>query len=154
MLLNWFKKEKPLQYGDVALLKLYTSQEKGANGYYPMTRFSINVDHEVVGTIDFRNGHDPWLYFGGHIGYRVDPRYRGHHFAYQACEALVPFMIDHGHTSIYISASPENIASRKTIEKLGAVLLDTVDVPSSHWSYKQGEIIKCIYQWDIDSLTQ
>ena len=149
MWFNWFKKEKPLSYDDVTLIEMYTTQEKGANGFYPMHRFGIHVGNDMVGTIDFRDGYDPWLYFGGHIGYRVDPRYRGSHYAYKACMALKPYMIDHHHTTIYISASPENIASRKTIEKLGADLLDTVDVPYAHWSYKQGERVKCIYQWDI-----
>ena len=149
MFLDWFCKEKPLTYGDIQLIKMYTSQEKGANGFYPMHRFGIHVQKDMVGTIDFRDGFDPWLYFGGHIGYRIDPRFRGSHYAYQACMALIPFIQQHHHDTIYITASPENIASRKTIEKLGAFLLDTVDVPSSHWSYRQGERVKCIYQWDI-----
>ena len=41
--------------------------------------------------------------------------------------------------------SPENTASRRTIEKLGGELLETVEVPEDHWLYERGELVKNIY---------
>lgn len=46
---------------------------------------------------------------------------------------------------IIITCSPENTASRRTIEKLGGELLETVEVPEDHWLYERGELVKNIY---------
>ena len=40
-----------------------------------------------------------------------------------------------------------NIASKKTLQKLGGQLLETVEVPAGHWLYQRGETVKNIYRF-------
>lgn len=47
--------------------------------------------------------------------------------------------------NVIITCSPDNIASDKTIQSLHAELLQTVNVPKSHWLYRRGEKVKNIY---------
>ena len=48
-----------------------------------------------------------------------------------------------------ITCSPDNIPSLCTLQRLHGTLLETVDVPESHWLYQRGETVKCIYQYEL-----
>ena len=50
---------------------------------------------------------------------------------------------------LIITCSPDNIASKKTLIKLGGQLLETCDVPSDHWLYLRGETVKEIYLFKL-----
>lgn len=145
----FFFKKRHYKYKDVECIEYRKDEEQGLNGKYQCTRFSIIANQEVVGYIDFRDSDDPWLYWGGHIGYHIYEPFRGHHYAYQACMAIVPYILNRNHNSIYISASPENIASIKTIEKLNAKLISCETVPANHWCALQNEHIKSIFLWNL-----
>jgi tagatose 1,6-diphosphate aldolase len=64
----------------------------------------------------------------GPIGYGIDEAYRGHHFAERACRILLPLIARHGMRTIWLTCSPDNIASKRTLERLGAKLIDIVPV--------------------------
>lgn len=34
-----------------------------------------------MGQCDLRIGYNERLYYGGHIGYQIDEKYRGHHYS-------------------------------------------------------------------------
>ena len=103
-----------------------------------------------VGTCDLRIGNDPTLYYAGNIGYNVVSVHRGHGYAYHACRVLLPVARDvYGFEKLLITCSPDNIASRRTLEKLNGTLLETVPVPEDHWLYRRGETIKNIYEYDL-----
>ena len=138
------------QYDEVSLHKQFDGWERGQIEKYPMHRYQIVVDNTVVGSIDFRQANDPWLYWGGHIGYNIAPNYRGNHYAYKACMALKPIMESYCFDSVIITASPDNLASIKTILKLGCEFLEETTVPQDHWLMKQNEPIKRIYKWHLD----
>ena len=97
------------------------------------------VTHRVAiaGGIGLRIGHgdDVELYYG-HIGYHVYPPSRGHHYAERACRLLLPLARRHG-------------LSRRTCERLGADLIETVDVPPGHPLHLRGERRKCRYCLDL-----
>ena len=99
-----------------------------------------------IGNCDLRVGHNNELYYAGNIGYHIDPPYRGHHYAYEACQLMVEEAVKNQMDYILITCSPGNEASRKTIERLGATYLETTDVPRDHWLYQRGETVKRIYQ--------
>lgn len=104
-----------------------------------------------MGRINLRLGESACIYVYGHIGYHIDPPYRGHHYARQACRLIVPLMIRAGKTSVVITCDPDNLPSRTTCEHLGCVLERTVTVPE--WIRKRWSISreKCRYIWRLDA---
>ena len=117
-------------------------------GFDPYTIFLIMVDNEEVGRLVLRSGDEYSRYFDGHIGYTIDEDYRGHHYAYQACLLLKEYVKD---KTLIITCDPDNIASKKTIEKLGCEYIETKPVPASLKKYfSKDEFVKCIYRWHLD----
>jgi predicted acetyltransferase len=105
------------------------------------------ADLAMVGSISLRIGHSVNLdWYLGHIGYHVMPSARGHHYAERASRLLLPVARAHGHQHLWITCNPDNIASRRTCEGLGAVYVDTVLLPRENPLYKQGEREKCRYR--------
>ena len=99
----------------------------------------------MVGRCDYRCLNDEENYYAGNIGYMVYQAYRGHHYAYRASRLLCSLAADLKAERLYITCSPDNIASRKTIEKLGADYIEETEVPKDHYLYAQGEKIKEIF---------
>lgn len=85
---------------------------------------------EVIGGIRFRAAmnEDVELY-AGNLGYNVDPPYRGRHFAERACRLLLPFARLHCFEHLWITFDPANAESRRTCERLGAVLVEVIMLP-------------------------
>ena len=103
-------------------------------------------DYECIGECDLRFGMDEELYYAGNIGYRIYDGFRGHHYAYYACQLLLQIAKEeYRFHNVIITCSPDNIASDKTIQSLHAELLHTVNVPKNHWLYRRGEKVKNIY---------
>ena len=99
--------------------------------------YLFHMRHRATGTrvghINLRIGNtDKILLYTGHIGYGVDPAFRGNHYAERACRLLLPLAFQHGLTELWITCAPDNLASRKTIERLGAKFIETVDVPDDY----------------------
>ena len=104
----------------------------------------------IAGGISLRIGdaRDVELYYG-HVGYHVYPPARGRHYAERACRLLAPLARAHGMRRLWITCNPDNWASRRTCERLGADLVDIVDVPRSNPLHQRGEVRKCRYRWEI-----
>jgi predicted acetyltransferase len=104
----------------------------------------------MAGSISLRIGHSPEvdLYFG-HIGYNVYPPARGRHYSERACRLLLPLAKAHGMDALWITCNPDNIASRRTCERLGAQFVETVVVPQSNVLYQRGEREKCRFKLEI-----
>lgn len=105
-----------------------------------------------VGLISVRIGHTPWIeLYAGHVGYTIDEEHRGHRYAAAACRAIRPIARHHALTTLWITVTPDNIASRRTCEIIGAELVEIVDVPPETEMARRGERRKCRYRWEIDS---
>ena len=92
-----------------------------------------------AGTINFRNSSNEEIdLYAGNIGYNVDPLQRGRRFAERSCRLLFPFIRSCGFEQIWITCDPENVASRRTCENLGARFVEIVDLP-------EGNRQKCRY---------
>ncbi|MBQ1385463.1 MAG: GNAT family N-acetyltransferase [Erysipelotrichales bacterium] len=102
---------------------------------------------ERVGYIDLRVGRSKYLYYQGNIGYRIDEPYRGHHYALDAAKLVFPFAKEKGMDWLYITCNPDNIASRKTLDKLGGECLGDKKVPITCPLYFEGERFKRIYRF-------
>ena len=107
-------------------------------------------DVPIAGSISLRIGHSVNLdRYLGHVGYHVLPPARGHHYSERATRLLLPIARAHGHRVLWITCNPENLASRRTCERLGAVYVDEVDVPSDNGLYTQGDRRKCRYRLEL-----
>ncbi|HZG56636.1 GNAT family N-acetyltransferase [Paenibacillus sp.] len=123
-----------------------------ARGVVPSYIYNIVLrgTHDIVGTIDLRIGMNENLYYGGHIGYAIEPAHRGNRYAAEACRLLRRVAEAHGMDKVLITCNPENVASRKTCEAIGATLERIVELPPHNDMYAEGERRKCIYLWRFD----
>lgn len=120
--------------------------------YVPAYRFKMmrTGRNREVGRIELRVGDsDHIVTYAGHIGYRVFPRYRGHHYAARSCRLLMPLARSHGLTVLWITANPDNYASRRTCELAGCTFVEIVDLPADTDMYQMGERQKCRYRLDL-----
>jgi tagatose 1,6-diphosphate aldolase len=122
-------------------------------GYVPAYRFKMKRagrDGEELGSIELRVGNTERLVkYGGHIGYGVRPEHRGNRYAARACRLLLPLARSHDMQTLWITCNPDNIASRKTCELVGARLVEIVDLPEGSDMYQEGERKKCRYRLDL-----
>ncbi|MBQ3077481.1 MAG: GNAT family N-acetyltransferase [Clostridia bacterium] len=107
---------------------------------------------EPLGHIHLRVGMNDNIYYGGHIGYGVREPYRGHGYARRACLLVAPFARFLGHDELVITTTPDNLASLRTIEGLGAEFMGNVDVPRYHDLYKRGDRVISRFVWDISKI--
>jgi tagatose 1,6-diphosphate aldolase len=104
----------------------------------------------TVGGLSLRVGETSDIVnYVGHVGYNVYPPACGHHFAERSVRLILPLARRHQLRELWITANPDNHASRRTIERLGANLIDTVDLPPSHPLRSRGETRKCRYRLDL-----
>ena len=113
----------------------------------PVYDFEIYRAHgrEVIGNVCLRVGESPLIEFAGHIGYSIEPEFRGRHYAERAVRLILPLAWRHEMDSVLITADPDNRASRRTCERLGARLLDVADVPPTCEMYWSGGRRKARY---------
>ena len=102
---------------------------------------------DYVGYVCLRLGESPALYYLGHIGYRIEEKHRGNGWAGRACRLMRPLIERLGMESVVITTNVENIASRKTCERLGCVLERIADVPPEQRTVCAGALQKCRYIW-------
>lgn len=103
-----------------------------------------------MGSLSLRVGDTPYIaLYCGHIGYSVKPKFRGHHYAARACRLLLPLARRHGLDPLWITCNPDNLASRRTCELLGATFVEIVDLPEETNLYRRGERQKCRYRLDL-----
>jgi len=126
-------------------------------GRCPAYHFWMRIDPPlplaIAGSISLRIGIAPELeMYSGNIGYHVYPPSRGRHYAERAARLLLPIARYHGMRMLWITCNPENVASRKTCEHLGATLVDIVNIPRNHEFYNRGERQKCRYRLMLENL--
>jgi tagatose 1,6-diphosphate aldolase len=51
--------------------------------------------------------------------------------------------------TLWITCNPDNYASRRTCERLGAEMVEIVPLPSNNVLYQRGEREKCRYRLDL-----
>jgi len=121
-------------------------------GFVPEYRFEMRRTNiwRPVGYISLRIGYNDFLcLYAGHIGYRVEPEYRGHHYASRSVRLLLPFAKAHGISPLWITCNPDNTASRRSCEYAGGVFVEIVPLPRDCEMYLEGERFKCRYRFDL-----
>ena len=149
-----------------SLLQLMQSCPKGltapdpARGLVPTYTFWLRVEntrlfsskpaHAIAGSCSIRIAHTPNIeLYLGHVGYHVFPMHRGHRYAARACRLLLHIARLHHFKTLWITCNPDNLASRRTCELLGSLLIGTVVLPRDNALYSQGDREKCRYRLDI-----
>lgn len=88
---------------------------------------------EYMGRIRLRVGwNEDVIRYAGHVGYAVEPAHRGHHYAERACRLVIPLAKRHGMTELWITCQPDNLSSRRTLERLGTEYVGVIDVPPEY----------------------
>ena len=99
--------------------------------FVPQYRFEMRhvPSGTRAGNIDLRTSLTSRLEeYGGHIGYNVDPEYRGSRYSARSCRLLFPLARAHNINPILITCSPDNLPSVKTCEAIGAHLVKQQEV--------------------------
>ena len=95
-------------------------------------RIQLRATGQIIGRVSLRIGSEEQLRYSGHIGYQIDPDHRGNHYAERAARLVLPIARRHGLSEVWITCNPDNPASQRTIERLGATYIETVDVPDDY----------------------
>lgn len=135
-----FLDPEPMRDGELFLSMLGTTPDDSKH-YVHTYHFGIFLDGvpEMVGDIDLRvNNERDLVRYAGHIGYAVDPLFRGRQLASRSLRLLFPLARRHGFRELWITCDPENIASQRTCLRAGAVWHETVEIPPRHELYALG----------------
>jgi len=137
--------------GELRLLLAETLLDASGEEVLPTYRFRmVNATGVDMGFINLRIGRgENLVLYRGHIGYGVDPEYRGRGYAARACRLLLPLASRHSLSPLWITCDPDNIASRKTCEHLGACLVEIITVPVETEAYRAGARQKCRYRLEL-----
>lgn len=149
-----FRRNRP-EYsdGEIDLIPLHISPpDPGLGfGHEQVWRITIHNDPHEIGQISYRNGESRCVYYYGHIGYHIDPPYRGRHYAYRACRLLTEEIRRSGKQSVVITCDPDNIPSRKTCQKLECLFECVTHVPEELQQKYEISGVKCRYIWHVGS---
>jgi predicted acetyltransferase len=116
--------------------------------FVPAYHFRILLsDGSDVGHINFRVGDTEHVRVcAGHIGFEILEPFRGHGYALQACRAIASFVRSF-YGAMTITCDPDNLASIRTIERLGASFADEVPIPPHDPHFQRGSCSKRRYRW-------
>ena len=146
-----FLKPDKLIDDDLELVLIKGIPADPAKSYFPSYKFEMKNTKtgQKMGSIDLRIGYNENIKYGGNIGYGVDEKFRGNHYAARSVKLLFNLAKQHGLNSLIITCNPENTPSRKTCEYAGGKIIEIVDLPEHNDQYKRGERKKCIYKIDL-----
>ena len=149
--MRWFSKKAMFTDGEVDLVLSNEDVSDAACGIvdgFTFYMYKARTRH-YMGYVSLRLGESPGLYYLGHIGYRVEPEYRGQHLAERSCRMIIPLMKRLGIHSAVITTNVDNMPSRKTAERLGCILESIVPVPERFRGICAGAAWKCRYIWRV-----
>ncbi|MBQ9264854.1 MAG: GNAT family N-acetyltransferase [Clostridia bacterium] len=150
-LLRLFSRKPMFSDGEIDLVLSHEDVSDPVYGIDDGYTFSIYLSgtRHYIGYVSLRLGESPGLYYLGHIGYRVEEKYRGHGYAGRACQLMLPLLRRLHLGSVVITNNVDNFASRKTCERLGCELERIADVPQAYRMLCAGARQKCRYIWRI-----
>lgn len=115
-----------------------TQKYGGDRVMLPFYYWDIFVNNDCVGRISLRIGRNFHSYYNGNVGYEIFPEYRGNGYAGRACRLVFPAARYHGMKELLLTCSEHNAASYRTIERLGAELVEIAEVPKEYFAWREG----------------
>ncbi len=151
-----FRQWGTLSDGTVDLVADRLEPADPARRHVPCYHFRISPHGQAlpVGRISLRVGRvedHPDLLTSGHVGYEIEEPHRGHGYAGRACRLLVPVALAHGLDRLVITCAPTNLASRRTLERIGATFVGEFDIPPHHTMYQDGRRRVRRYEWRLNA---
>ena len=135
----------PMRDGELHVVLAERVPGDAAKGWAPAYHFDVRLDgHDApVGHVNLRVGDTEHVrLYAGHVGYGVARRFRGRRLAARATRLVLDFAHELGMTELWITCNPDNLASLRTLEILGAERVGEVDVPPGTEMYERGETRK------------
>ncbi len=127
-------------------------------GFLPFYKFKMMhvTDKTAMGEINLRIGYtDNVMFYRGNIGFTVYEAFRGRRYAERSCRLLVPLIRHHGLYPVWLTCNIDNEASRRAIENLGAIYVETrvmpEDFPYAAY-YPVNARVKRRYCWKVEGL--
>ncbi len=114
--------------------------------------YIITVDGAEVGECNLRLD-DPLTPYGGNVGYRIEPDFRGHRYSLAALNLLKNEAVRLGLDRLVVCTSPDNAPSRRIAELGGGVLDEVVDIPPDCELYAYGRRRTCRYIIELKGKT-
>jgi len=135
--------------GEITIKERYRLKPSSYTVNVPLIVFDIiNNKKIVIGKIEYRDGFNDDIYLLGNVGYHINERYRGNNSAYKACKLLFEIIkIEFLKEEVFITCSPDNIASYKTLTKLNGEFVELKQVPNDHFLRRMNENEKCIFKY-------
>lgn len=106
-------------------------------------------DGTRIGKCDLRFGHNTNLYYGGNIGYEVEEKYQGHHYATKACKILFKLAKKKKLDYVYVTCDVSNDASARTCELAGGKLVAVEKLPEGNDMYERGMREVKVFRFDF-----
>jgi predicted acetyltransferase len=152
MVIPHFIDPGPLIDDDLSLVVEQFHEQISDSRWVPYYRFRMlhTRTRYAMGNCSLRLGNTLHIVmYAGHIGYGVEPEYRGHHYAARAVRLLLPHALRHGINPVWITCNPDNLPSRRSCEIAGGHFVEIVDLPRDNPMYQLGERQKCRFRWDL-----
>ena len=136
--------------GDTLTLKLIETCI-GDDKVIPFYYFDIylNSISIAIGKISIRVGHNEHSYINGNVGYEIDEPFRGNGYAKLAVKMTYSVARFHGLTHLIISCDEDNYLSKRVIDKLNGIHIETIMPPKNYVFYYDGIPKHSIYRIDI-----
>ncbi|MCP4674726.1 MAG: GNAT family N-acetyltransferase, partial [Deltaproteobacteria bacterium] len=81
-------------------------------------------------------------------GFEIAEEFRGNSYSLHACNALKPLIRKH-YDKVILTADPENAASIRIMEKLGARYISEIEVPKDDPAHAGGATRKKRFEWTV-----
>jgi len=144
---------EPMSHDDVTVRIDSTRPADHGRAFVPAYSMGVydNACRVRYGQISLRVGEaENIVQYAGHIGYGIDPPHRGQHRAAKACLAIRPLVRRH-YLRLIITTDPDNYASQRTLDRIGARHIETVYVDENSPTFLiEGSRRKMRYVWDPD----
>lgn len=143
--------------GDLGLRLIERKPADHERGFEPAYRFAMveAASGIVMGNISLRVGHSEHLMlYRGHIGFGVEERFRGNRLALRSCRLLAGLARHHSIVPLWLTCDQGNLASQRTLELLGAELVEIRTMPEDYpyiRYYPPESRIKRRYRWIPDA---
>ena len=141
-----------LESNEISLILEKRTEGDEAKGFVPAYSFGVYLKEgrKRIGHINLRIGDtEHVMQFAGHIGFAINEEHQGNSYAAKACLALKNFAASF-YESVIITCNPDNIASKRTLEKIGAEFIEEIQIPEdNHVRITHGETHKRRYRWKI-----
>jgi tagatose 1,6-diphosphate aldolase len=141
---------RPLREGELELLLRDVLDPATSRWGVQAYLFEIALRGARVGSLSLRIGATPnILLYAGHIGFSGEEAHRGQRLAERATRLVLPFARAAGLDALWLTCDPRNLASRRTIERLGAQFVEEIAIPPDYESHARGERAKRRYRLDL-----